>query len=330
MLWAYQQISDLHVPAATRNELRNLAMLRHDRRVAHQTFRMQMHDWSREVNVMEPGPSRTPPPTGPPSSSSPRPPVDLNELNRRSFEAAAVAGARRRAAAQAVGASGKARQVSKSLLRKSSLSASPQVPSGSVDARKPAATRLLPYRKAAADTGLENKDTSRDRICIILFEEIYLVGRLEVSKSKYIVQDFENYGNHSRTNLVADHALVFLVQGVHVGFNVVATVSDQDLTNRGAVSLLKSSSPPQDHVIYSIYGHNLVHVYDVPHLFKSSRSNLLSTNLRSLGSNSKLTMKHVNPVGKQKMRVKYAAQAISASISSLMESYIRLKWSQQF
>jgi len=217
----------------------------------------------------------------------------------------------------------------------------------------------------------------KDKSCVVLFDEIFLTGRLHLNNVKRFIDGFENYGNRGRTHLVADHALVFMVQGVNrkwtqpiayyfvhktcpsdllkilicdvikavcsTGLNVLATVSDQGPTNRGAISLLKSASL-QDDIIYSVDGHKLVHIWDVPHLFKSSRNNLLSSDLEygpglvakwrhiieflkldaDIGPNSKLTLKHVNPKGKHKMRVKYAAETISGSVHNLIEGYIRL------
>lgn len=56
------------------------------------------------------------------------------------------------------------------------------------------------------------------------------------------------------------------------GLNVLATISDQGPTNRGAISELKTSSRLQDDIIYSIDDHKLVHIYDVPHIHKALKS----------------------------------------------------------
>lgn len=98
------------------------------------------------------------------------------------------------------------------------------------------------------------------------------------------------------------------------GLNILATVSDQGPTNRGAVSDLKESSTKDD-IIYEIDGKRMVHIWDVPHIFKNVRNNLISSDLEydrgavaewrhlieffkldeSLCKLSPLTYKHLNP-----------------------------------
>ncbi|XP_052119674.1 uncharacterized protein LOC113204411 [Frankliniella occidentalis] len=211
-----------------------------------------------------------------------------------------------------------------------------------------------------------------DKHVVLLFDEIFLRGRLFLNSSKDIVDGFENFGQRGRTNLVADHALVFMVQGIHskwtqpvafyfvsktcpstmlklliqdvvravtsVGLNVLGTVSDQGPTNRGAISELRRECG--DSIMYKIDGKFLIHLWDVPHILKNIRNNLLTSNLEfgpgklarwrhlinffhldeSLCSMSSLTLKHLNHQGRDKMRVSLAAQVLSASVSKFMHA----------
>ncbi|KAK3929483.1 Transposable element P transposase [Frankliniella fusca] len=212
-----------------------------------------------------------------------------------------------------------------------------------------------------------------ERHCVLRFDEVYLVPHLKFSKKKKNVSGFENYGHRGQTHLVADHALVFLLQGlqkkwtqpvaffyVHktcpssmlrllitdvvravreTGLNVLATVSDQGPTNRGAVAELKANSTNDD-IFYSVDNVKMVHIYDIPHIFKNIRNNLLSSDLEyepgkiakwaniieyfkldeSICSTSRLTYKHMNPQGKEKMKVKFAAETISQKVAEGMKT----------
>ncbi|KAK3921540.1 DNA transposase [Frankliniella fusca] len=217
-----------------------------------------------------------------------------------------------------------------------------------------------------------------ERQCTIMFDEVFLSSHLQLNKKRGCVDGFEDFGNRGRTHLPADHALVFMVQGLYtkwvhpvafyfvhktcpsetlkiltqdvikaccgIGLNVLATVSDQGPTNRGAVQLLKDDSPVPDNIIYSVGNKKLVHIWDVPHSLKNIRNNLLTSDLKfengkvakfrhiieyfkldeAASQLSKLTRKHLNPNGKTKMRVKYAAETLSETVSRSMEGYYKV------
>lgn len=215
---------------------------------------------------------------------------------------------------------------------------------------------------------------SSDLDCVVSFDEMFLRGSLFFNKGKNIVEGFENYGHRGRTNRVADHALVFMAEGLNskwtlpvayffvsktcpsqmlkllikdvvkalfgIGFNVLGTVSDQGPTNRGAISELRQESGGDD-ILYSVDDHRLVHVWDMPHILKNVRNNLLTSNLEfddgkvakwrhlieffkldeSMYQTSTLTYKHLNPQGRDKMRVPYAAQGLSSSVSKSIKTF---------
>ncbi|XP_052124931.1 uncharacterized protein LOC113208734 isoform X2 [Frankliniella occidentalis] len=217
---------------------------------------------------------------------------------------------------------------------------------------------------------------SRDRQCVLLFDEVFLRGRVFYNLRKDLVIGFENYGQRGRTNYIADHALVFMVQGLHVkwtqpvayyfvsktcpstmlkiliedvvkaltsiGLTVKATVSDQGPTNRSAIAELRQKNG--DGLLYSIDGQRLVHIWDMPHILKNIRNNLITSDLEfngnkvakwrhlieffkydeSLSKLSSLSMRHINPQGRDKMRVSYAAQVFSASVSKFIKAIVSI------
>ncbi|KAK3925978.1 DNA transposase [Frankliniella fusca] len=168
--------------------------------------------------------------------------------------------------------------------------------------------QLVPLEPGISDTLLEllkkkmSKMTPEDRNCVVAFDEVFLRGRLSYNRQQNKVTGFENYGHKGSTNRLADHALVFMAQGLYekwtfpvaycfvsktcpstmlkllirdvvkslfaIGLNVFGTVSDQGATNQGAISELKQESG--DSVSYCVNDHKLVHVWDMPPLFKKS------------------------------------------------------------
>ncbi|KAJ1530256.1 hypothetical protein ONE63_005179 [Megalurothrips usitatus] len=216
------------------------------------------------------------------------------------------------------------------------------------------------------------KMKSSDLYCTLLFDEVFLVSNLSFNKLTGKLGGFEDYGRHGRTSLVADHALVFMAQGItkkwtlpvayyfvhgtcpshmlkilicdvvralhDAGYNVLATASDQGPTNQKAVAELKSST--KDEIFYEIDGRRMVHIWDIPHILKNVRNNLLSSDIQykdglvaewrhlieffkldeSLCKLSPLTYKHKNSDGKLKLKVKYAAQLFSAKTGNGIEN----------
>ncbi|KAK3907125.1 DNA transposase [Frankliniella fusca] len=53
-----------------------------------------------------------------------------------------------------------------------------------------------------------------EKNCVILFDEVFLSGGLFYNSANGSVDGFEDYGERGWTTLTADHALVFMVQGV--------------------------------------------------------------------------------------------------------------------
>ena len=158
--------------------------------------------------------------------------------------------------------------------------------------------------------------SDQDKVVALMFDEVYLNKGFYYNKRGQRVDGFEDYGNGRKTDKVADHALVFMVQGlkrkstmpvalyfVHktchyqmlkaliqqvlgslfdLGLTVLATISDQGPTNRDAINLLKNSSV--DDVCYAVLGQRLVHIFDTPHILKNVRNNLITSDLEFDGN----------------------------------------------
>lgn len=163
----------------------------------------------------------------------------------------------------------------------------------------------------------------KDNCIILMFDEMYIKKRLLYNENSGLVEGFEDYGMrkgadgrfyHDRRSGIADHVLVFQVQGLcrrykqpvgyhfisgtvssadlatlireyievlqENGFNVIATVCDQGPTNRGALCRLKKSTPGGQGLkgnYFEVGGCKIFPLFDVPHLFKSLRNNFMSS-----------------------------------------------------
>ncbi len=124
-----------------------------------------------------------------------------------------------------------------------------------------------------------------------------------------------------------------------IGLNVLDRISEQGPTNRETVNVLKKCSSKKNGIGYTIDNHELVHIYDVPHIMKNVRNNLLVSDIeyddgkvakfqhiikyfkldQSLNQMSHLTMKHLNPTGKSKMKAKFAPQVLGARVADGIE-----------
>ena len=136
-----------------------------------------------------------------------------------------------------------------------------------------------------------------------------------------------------------------------VGLNIVATVCDQGLANQKAILLLKENvvhksqrGGEQDNgKSFTVGEKSIVPLFDVPHLFKGLRNNLLNKNLHfelkgrkyvakwqhvqefyeldiadDTRMPTKLTDAHVYPEKINKMKVSLCTQVFSNSVGSLM------------
>ena len=127
-----------------------------------------------------------------------------------------------------------------------------------------------------------------------------------------------------------------------MGLEVEASVSDQGPTNQKAISILRSQCPEgKEDPVYKVNDKTIVHLWDIPHNFKGLRNNLLTSDLEfepgkvarwsdlvdffkldeGMSKISKLQYVHLCPLGRNKMRVDLAAQAVGETNASTMETF---------
>lgn len=138
------------------------------------------------------------------------------------------------------------------------------------------------------------------------------------------------------------------------GLNIVATVSDQGSTNVAAINVLMEKTHQyclekkieNQYNGYFIHDHDIIHIYDPPHLLKSIRNNLLTKNVKfnwrgkeqtaswehlvnlydidktyenlEMRNIPKITEAHVYKDKIKKMKVSPAAQIFSHNVASTM------------
>ena len=127
-----------------------------------------------------------------------------------------------------------------------------------------------------------------------------------------------------------------------VGLHVVTIVSNLGSNFQKLLTHLKVI-PQQPWFIYK--GMKIVYLFDTCHLIKAVRNNLMKYDFhfgekvaswddirmlynrdtqQSLRCCPKLTKKHINPNGFEKMKVKYAMQVISQTVASTLLTYVSL------
>lgn len=133
-----------------------------------------------------------------------------------------------------------------------------------------------------------------------------------------------------------------------IGLRVRSLTSDQGADFFKTAKLLGVSV---DHPYFEVGGHVINFLFDVPHLIKSCRNNLLKSNFTWASTDGsskrvsfkyiekfyqidsecefraapKLTRQHIEPTSFERMRVCYAAQVLSHSVSSGMKVLLKRK-----
>lgn len=215
----------------------------------------------------------------------------------------------------------------------------------------------------------------QERKCTILLDEVSIMKAIEYNKTMDIIEGYEDLGNLGRTDKIGSHALVIMIRGLYVnwklpfsyfftgngikGDNLViilnecvkklldfgllpsAVVCDQGSQNRRMFSLLGGTiSNPS----VTINGQKLILIYDMPHLIKSLRNNLLDGNIqidnniisfqdvkaayeidtqsKTARALCKITPSHLTPNAFQKMSCKLAIQLLSRSVAATIKTCI--------
>lgn len=149
--------------------------------------------------------------------------------------------------------------------------------------------------------------SAKDKLCIISFDEMQLKPRLAYQRGDDVIEGFTDHGSLCRANACADHALVMMVRGVSVtkrwkqpigfflssgttkavvqqqlltqcvqrvttaGFTVLATTCDMSKNNQATYRLLGAAETG----LFTVDGHEVAALYDVPHIFKCIRNALM-------------------------------------------------------
>jgi hypothetical protein len=145
--------------------------------------------------------------------------------------------------------------------------------------------------------------SDKDRYCILMFDEMSIRENLCFKQKLGCIEGFEDFGSQGRTSNIANHALVFMVSGLHqkwkqpvayyfsrrstkaemltqilkevldacqnAGLQVVATVCDMGANNIKALKLLGAT---QSKPFFKFQDQDIVTVYDPPHLLKCTRN----------------------------------------------------------
>lgn len=217
--------------------------------------------------------------------------------------------------------------------------------------------------------------TNIDKRCVILFDEMAIMKCIEYNKTLDIIEGFEDLGPLGRSPKLAKHALVIMVRGLYtnwkfplcyfltsngvkgndldtllqhsvkeilnIGLLPTALICDQGSQNRKLFSLLGGT---ETNPTTEIHGKKLYLIYDIPHIFKSIRNNLLNGDIQiknkkivfkdviktyeldSLSTKAramcKISPSHLHPNPFQKMSCKLALQIFSNNVSSAIKTSI--------
>lgn len=214
-----------------------------------------------------------------------------------------------------------------------------------------------------------------EKKCVILLDEVHIMKAIEYNKILDEIEGYEDLGTFGRFNKISSVALVIMVRGlynkwkipisyyftgngikgntlldilkesvskiINIGLLPICIICDQGTQNRRMFTLLGGTA---DNPTTEICGKKLFLIYDMPHLVKSLRNNLLTGDFKfgdkivsindikktyDLDSTNttaramcKITPQHLNPNPFQKMSCKLAIQLFSNSVSSTIKTCI--------
>ncbi|KAL4126427.1 hypothetical protein QTP88_010649 [Uroleucon formosanum] len=215
----------------------------------------------------------------------------------------------------------------------------------------------------------------KERKCVILLDEMAIKKYIEYNKTLDEVEGFEDLGSLGKSNKPGSHALVVMIRGLYVnwkiplnyyftgsgvkgdslvliikkcvqkilelGFLPSAIICDQGTQNRRMFSILGGS---ENEPFTTICCRKLFLIYDMPHLIKSIRNNLLNGNFKykeeiislsdvkktydidttssKVRSMIKITPVHLAPNAFEKMSCKLAIQLLSRSVAASIKTCV--------
>lgn len=164
-----------------------------------------------------------------------------------------------------------------------------------------------------------------DRNCSLIFDEISLSEQMTLDTSSDKVTGYVDLGPLGRHNHYANHALCFMVNGLHkswkqpvayfftkdtiktgdlkflikyliielekTGLTILSTICDQGSTNRSAIKqLCQENSRPGSYFL--VNNHKVYTIFDPPHLLKNTRTALFNYTIRYL-KNKEAKFQHI-------------------------------------
>ena len=211
-----------------------------------------------------------------------------------------------------------------------------------------------------------------EKECVLMWDEMSIKTILQYNSRDDLIEGYQDLGELGRTSKFAKYALCFMLRGLKFswkqpvayfisntnihghdlsvlitkviksvldsGLILRSMVCDQGTTNQKAISLLSIS---EERPYFESGKHKIFFNYDVPHLIKSVRNNLLKQDfiveeeiiswdvireLREVERNNlckaapKLTDRHVNPNNFERMFVSLATQVFSATVSAALNT----------
>jgi len=216
--------------------------------------------------------------------------------------------------------------------------------------------------------------TYSERKCVILLDEISIMKCIEYNSVSDEIEGYEDLGRLGRTYKLGSHALVVMIRGLYtnwklplayfftgsdikgndliiiindcvktildIGLQPTSIICDQGTQNRRMFTLLGGTEENPSTVICD---KKLYLIYDMPHLLKSVRNNLLSGNFKienkiisfgdiqktfeidqknTVRAMCKITTTHLSPNPFQKMSCKLAIQLLSKSVSAAIKTCV--------
>lgn len=154
------------------------------------------------------------------------------------------------------------------------------------------------------------ENLKRDKLCCLIFDEMAIEVGLQYNKKLDVIEVFEDYSGGQRMRSFAGHVLVFMLKSISrnwkqpiayyfcggttsttnlskiitdiiralhgIGLQVVATICDQGSTNQSSINTLCLKTQHANYKSFEINGHEIVPLYDPPHLLKGIRNNFLT------------------------------------------------------
>ena len=202
--------------------------------------------------------------------------------------------------------------------------------------------------------------SEKDKLCAILFDEMSIKENVSYNFEKDEVEGLEDYGVTGRTRHVANHALVFLVRGLHgkwkqpigyfltsgtvsgvvlkdlllscldkvndIGLDPKIVICDQGSNNRNAITLLGITV---DKPFFQYNEKKVLVMYDPPHLLKNVRNNFKKSGY-VVGS-KKVLWQHIEDfyIGDSQLPIRMAPKLTRKHIDLPMFATLRVKLAAQ-